>query len=227
MQITFYGHSCLLVEYKGRRVIIDPFLSGNPASGISPSDVKVDAIILTHAHDDHFGDAEQLALENDCPVIATFELASYCGQRGMKTHAMNTGGAFHFDGFHVKLVPALHTSSLRVGDQYLYAGEAVGVILTMGSHTLYHMGDTALFSDLQLIGRQHAIDVVAIPIGDNYTMGPEEALIAAQWIGAQHVLPVHYNTFPVIEQDASSFKQQIEKLGMQCHPLPNGGKLQL
>lgn len=222
MKITYYGHSCLLVEHDGARVIIDPFLSGNPASGISPQDVKVDAVILTHAHDDHFGDTLLIAEQNDCPVIATFELATYCEQRGVRAHAMNTGGAHQFAQFAVKFTPAFHTSSLRVGDQFLYAGEPVGVILTMGETVLYHAGDTALFGDMKLIGERHDIDVAALPIGDNYTMGPDDALVAAQWVKAKHVIPIHYNTFPAIEQDAALFKQNVEKNGAICHPLANG-----
>lgn len=227
MKLTYYGHSCVLVEHNGKRVIIDPFLSGNPASGLSPEEVKVDAVILTHAHDDHFGDTEKIAKNNDCVVIATFELATYCEQRGMRAHAMNTGGSFQFDGFAVKMTPALHTSSLRVGDQFLYAGEPVGLVITMGDKTLYHAGDTALFSDMKLIGERVQVDVAALPIGDNYTMGPEDAVIAAQWVGAKHVIPIHYNTFPVIEQDAGRFQQMIEAKGMICHPLSNGESVQI
>lgn len=220
--ITYYGHSCLLVEHEGKRVIIDPFLSGNPATVIQPSQLQVDAVILTHAHDDHFGDTVEISTRNDCPVIATFELASYCEQRGLRTHAMNTGGSFRFDGFAVKMTPAFHTSSLRVGDQYLYAGEPVGILLSMGDKTLYHAGDTALFSDMKWIGQRNTIDVAALPIGDNYTMGPEDAAIAAEWLQARHVIPIHFNTFPVIEQDAEQFKQRVEAQGIGCHPLHYG-----
>lgn len=222
MDITFYGHSCLLVGHEGKHVIIDPFLSGNPASGVDPEEIEVDAVILTHAHDDHFGDTLAIAKRNNCPVIATFELASYCEQKGVQAHAMNTGGAYAFDGFKVKLTPAFHTSSLREGDVYLYAGEPVGIVLTMGETTLYHAGDTALFDHMKTIGEQHEIDVAALPIGDNFTMGPEDALLAAKWLKTKQVIPIHYNTFPIIEQDADQFKQQIEAEGMQCYPLSPG-----
>lgn len=222
MEITFYGHSCLLVAHQGKQVIIDPFLSGNPASGVDPMDIKVDAVILTHAHDDHFGDTIEIAKNNNCPVIATFELATYCEQRGVQAHAMNTGGSYAFDGFTVKLTPAFHTSSLRDGDVFLYAGEPVGIVLTMGKTTLYHAGDTALFDHMKTIGERHDIDVAALPIGDNYTMGPDDAVLAAKWLKAKQVIPIHYNTFPIIEQDGAKFKQMIEAEGMKCHPLSNG-----
>lgn len=225
MKITYYGHSAILVEHNEVRVIIDPFLSGNPASGIAPEDVNVDAVILTHAHDDHFGDTIEIAKANDCPVIATFELATYCEQRGVNAHAMNTGGAYQFDGFKVKFTPAFHTSSLRDGDQFIYAGEPVGIVLEMGGTTLYHAGDTSLFSDMKLIGELHNIDVAALPIGDNYTMGPDDAVVAAEWLKAKCIIPIHYNTFPAIAQDAEQFKDRIASIGAICHPLKNGESL--
>lgn len=225
MKITYYGHSAVLVEHNGVKVIIDPFLSGNPASGIAPEDVNVDAVILTHAHDDHFGDTIEIAKANGCPVIATFELAGYCEQRGVSAHAMNTGGAYQFENFKVRFTPAFHTSSLRVGDQFIYAGEPVGIIVEMGGTTFYHAGDTALFGDMRLIGERHNIDVAALPIGDNFTMGPDDAVVAAGWLKAKHIIPIHYNTFPAIEQDAERFRERIAEVGATCHPLGNGESL--
>jgi L-ascorbate metabolism protein UlaG (beta-lactamase superfamily) len=219
MKITYYGHSCLLVEGNGKRVIIDPFLSGNPDSGIKPGEVQVDAVILTHAHDDHFGDSLDIAKNNQCPIIAVFELAMYCAQKGAEIHPMNPGGQFSFDGFTVKMTPAFHSSSIREGDTYLYAGQPVGIILTMDGKTLYHAGDTALFGDMKLIGDLHEIDAAALPIGDNFTMGPKEAVVAAHWVKAKNVIPIHYNTFPVIKQDPAKFVDELAKIEIRGHAL--------
>lgn len=219
MKVTYYGHSCLYVESGGKRIIIDPFLSGNPNSGISPEDIKVDAVLLTHAHDDHFGDCIEIASNNDCPIIAVFELAMYCTERGTKAHAMNIGGSYSFDGFHIKFTQAFHGSSLREGTQYRYAGQPAGILLTMGGKTLYHAGDTALFGDMRLIGEMNTISLAALPIGDNYTMGPDDAAIAAQWLRAKSVIPLHYNTFPVIRQNAARFSNLLAEKGIECHAL--------
>ncbi|WP_144526381.1 metal-dependent hydrolase, partial [Bacillus pumilus] len=127
MKITYYGHSCVVVEEGGRSVIIDPFLSGNPASGIAPADIRVDAVLLTHGHSDHFGDALEIAKANDCPIVAVFELAEFCRKKGAKTFAMNIGGQQQFDGFKVKYTLAFHSSAVQDGDALIYAGEPAGI----------------------------------------------------------------------------------------------------
>lgn len=222
MKITFLGHACFLVEHEGTKVVIDPFLTGNPAAGAGAEELHVDAVILTHGHDDHFGDTLAIAERSGCPVVAIHELAHFCSVRGAKVHGMNLGGTYRAKGFSVKLVPALHSNSVRDGDQLLYAGEPAGVLLTMGNATFYHSGDTALFGDMKLIGELHRIDAAAIPIGDNYTMGPEEALLAAQWLRAGLVIPAHYNTFPGIDQDGEAFAAACAAKGIRCLPLGSG-----
>lgn len=229
MKVTYYGHSCFLVEADGVRVILDPFLSGNPASHtfVNPKDIQVDAVILTHGHGDHFGDTLEIAKRNDCPVIAIHELAGFCMSKGTKAHGMNIGGAYQFEGFRVKLTPAIHSNSVQDGDQVLYGGVAAGVLLTMGDRTFYHVGDTALFSDLKLIGELHSIDAAAVPIGGNYTMGPDEAVIASEWIRPKTVIPVHFNTFPAIKQDGEAFARAVAEKGLVCKPLGIGESLEL
>lgn len=227
MKLTYLGHSCILAEHEGLRIVVDPFLSGNPAAAINPADMKADAVILTHGHDDHFGDTLEIAIRNKCPVIAIHELAGFCASKGTRAHGMNLGGSYAFEGFRVKLVPARHSSSVRDGDRILYAGEAAGVLLTMGGKTFYHVGDTALFSDLKLVGDLHRIDAAAIPIGDNYTMGPEEAVTAAKWIRPGVVIPVHYNTFPPIRQDGGEFEQACKARGIACRALGIGEALEI
>lgn len=194
-------------------------MSGNPQSGVSPQEIEVDAVLLTHGHDDHFGDTIEIAKRNGCPVVAVFELAMYCAKLGVQAHGMNIGGAFNFDGFRVKFTQAFHGNSYRVGDQYLYAGQPAGILLTMGGTTLYHAGDTSLFSDMKMIGDMNDIAVAALPIGDNFTMGPEDAAVAAQWLNAKRVIPLHYNTFPPIRQDAQRFASMLEERGIVCHVL--------
>ncbi|MEF3301559.1 metal-dependent hydrolase [Paenibacillus sp. GYB003] len=219
MNITYFGHSCLFVESGGKKVIIDPFLSGNPASGVSPNEIEADAVLLTHAHDDHFGDSIEIAKRNDCPIVAVFELAMHCVRLGARAHAMNIGGAYDFDGFRVKYTQAFHGSSLREGDTYHYAGQPAGILLTMDGKTIYHAGDTSLFGDMKLIGEMNDIALAALPIGDNFTMGPEDAVHAARWLRAKRVVPLHYDTFPVIRQDTGKFAAMLGEHDIACFPL--------
>lgn len=227
MKITYYGHSALLVESVGVSVIIDPFLSGNPNSGVAPDEIKVDAVLLTHGHSDHLGDAVAIAKNNDCPIFAVFELAEYCRIKGSQVKHMNIGGAHTYKGFTIKYTPALHSSSIQEGDTWIYTGQPAGILLTMDNKTLYHAGDTALFSDLRLIGERNAIDAAALPIGDMLTMGPDDALLAARWLRANKVIPLHYNTFPAIAQDANAFCDRLHQEGIQGFPLRPGDHIEI
>lgn len=227
MKITYHGHSCLQVEGNGKSIIIDPFLSGNPLATVKPEEIKADVIILTHGHSDHFGDTVEIARNNEALVIAVFELATICEQKGLKTHAMGLGGARDFGDFKVKFTPAFHSSSLPEGDGFVYTGMPAGVLLTIGGKTLYHAGDTALFGDMKLIGEMNRIDVAALPIGDNFTMGPEDASIAAHWLKANVVIPIHYNTFPPIEQDPEKFAELLKVRNIECRVLAPGQSFSL
>lgn len=211
MKVSYHGHSVVKVETDKHTILIDPFISGNEACDLDADTIKADVILLTHGHNDHVGDTVAIAKRNDALVVAPNELAVYLGFKGLKTHPMHLGGAHQFDFGRVKFTQAFHGSSYTEEDNTIvYTGMPGGILLTIDGRTIYHVGDTALFTDLKMIGEMNDIDVAFVPIGDNFTMGPEDALIAADWINAKIVVPVHYNTFPVIEQDPDAFAAKVK-----------------
>jgi L-ascorbate metabolism protein UlaG (beta-lactamase superfamily) len=220
MNITYYGHSVVLIEAGGKKVIIDPFITGNGLCPIKQEDLQVDVILLTHGHNDHVGDTVELAKRCNALVVAPFELATYLSWKGVETHPMHIGGAYTFDFGTVKLTQAFHGSSYEEeGEKIVYTGMPAGILFTYEGKTIYHAGDTALFSDMKLIGELNAIDMAFLPIGDNFTMGLEDAALAAKWLQAKTIVPIHFNTFPVINQDPEKFLSLLEdKNGLVMQP---------
>jgi L-ascorbate metabolism protein UlaG (beta-lactamase superfamily) len=224
MKITYHGQSCIEIHTNEHTLIIDPFLTGNPLAGISPDEVKADYILLTHGHSDHLGDTIPIAQKNNAKVISPVELATWLSWQGLETHGMNIGGSCNFPFGRVKLTLAHHSSSIEDEEkkEIIYLGDPAGLLLQIEGKTIYHAGDTSLFSDMKLIGMQNDIDIAFLPIGDNFTMGPEDALIAAEWIDAKQVVPIHYNTFPVIEQDGDKFITNLRYKGLSGVALQPG-----
>ncbi|OPA15428.1 metal-dependent hydrolase [Bacillus cereus] len=212
MKVSYHGHSVVKIEANGKVILIDPFLTGNPKTDLKAEDVKVDAILLSHGHGDHVGDTVELAKKNNAVVVAPFELATFLSWQGVNTHPMHIGGSHEFDFGKVKFTQAFHGSSYtdEANKTITYTGMPAGILFTAEEKTVYHAGDTALFSDMKLIGELNKVDLAFLPIGDNFTMGPEDAVLAAKWINAKTVVPMHYNTFPVIEQDPYQFVEKLQ-----------------
>jgi L-ascorbate metabolism protein UlaG (beta-lactamase superfamily) len=206
MEVRFLGHACFELSDGDSRVLIDPFLTGNPKAAIAAEDLDPTVILLTHGHGDHFGDTVEIAKRTECPVVAIVEIARELAGDGIETQEPNLGGTVRFDWGWVKLVPAWHSSTTPKGT----ASNAAGLVVSLDGTVVYHLGDTCLFSDMQLVGKRTPIDVALVPIGGYYTMDRTEAVDAVQLIAATTVIPCHYNTFPAIETDVEAFKSDVE-----------------
>lgn len=213
LSYTFHGHACFSLAAGGTTLLFDPFLTGNPAAQVAADDVAADYILLSHGHFDHMPDAAAIAQRTGATVIGTLELASWVnGQGAANVHGMQPGGSFRFPFGRVKLTIAHHGSMLPDGS---YGGVAVGFIVDIGGKRVYYTGDTALFLDMQLYGEE-GIDVLILPIGDNFTMGPEDALRCVKFVQPKAVIPLHYSTWPPIAQDAAAFAAMVEATGVKC-----------
>ena len=200
MRITWLGHACFLLE-GSRSVLIDPFVpDGLP-------DVRPDLVAVTHGHDDHLGEAVRLGRK----TVAISEIGKYLRTKGLPAETMNLGGTMAVDGVEFTMTPAVHSSGLNEAGPTAYGGCACGYVIGMDGVRVYHAGDTALFSDMKLIGELYAPDVALLPIGGKFTMGPREAMMAADFVGARTVIPMHYGTWPPILQDPFAFRKAIER----------------
>jgi L-ascorbate metabolism protein UlaG (beta-lactamase superfamily) len=204
---TWYGHATIGLQCGEMPLIVDPFFSGNPAALMKAQDVRADYVLVSNGHGDHVGDALEIARRTGATVISNFEICGWFSAKGAKTHAQHIGGGFQYPFGYLKLTQALHGSALPDGSD---GGNPAGFLLTTtAGEKIYLAGDTGLFGDMRLIGEE-GLDLAAIPIGDNYTMGPDDALRAVKLLRPKVVIPIHYNTFPLIRQDAHAWKQRVE-----------------
>ena len=207
-KLTFLGHSAFQIETSGRVILIDPFLTGNPQASVSADQVQADYIIVSHGHGDHVGDTVAIANRTGATVISNHEIGLWLQKQGVaKTHDMHIGGSYKFDFGTVKLTIAHHGSVLPDGTN---GGNPVGIIVKTVDGNIYHAADTWLFYDMTLIG-QEGLKVAILPIGDNYTMGPDDAIRATRMLNPDFVIPAHFNTFPLIEQDVSQWAANTER----------------
>ena len=207
-QLTWYGHAALGLETAGYHILVDPYFTGNPAASTTADNVQADYILITHGHGDHVGDAVAITKRTGATVVSNAEIINWLAKRDVKGHAQHLGGGFQYPFGYLKFTMALHGSGLPDGSS---GGNPAGFLLTtMDKQKIYMAGDTGLFGDMRLIGEE-GIDLAVIPIGDNYTMGPVDALRAVKLIDPRFVIPVHYNTFDLLAQDAELWAKQVEE----------------
>ena len=202
--LKFLGHACFQLSNNKTTILFDPFLTDNPHHIAQADEIDCDYILISHGHSDHLGDAVAIAKRTNATIISTAEVARHCAEQGCKAHAMHLGGKHAFDFGYVRITLAFHGSGIP-------GGHACGFIVNFHGTTVYFAGDTGLFGDMALLGRLETIDYALLPIGDNYTMGPRDAIEAAALLRPKFVIPMHYNTWPLIAQDPQAFKQEVEK----------------
>lgn len=225
MRLKYFSHSAFQITTStGKVILIDPFLDGNPTSPVKSNEVDADFIILTHAHGDHMGDAFKIAKRCNSLFICVNELANYCKSKGFDAHNMHIGGSHKFDFGKVKFTIAHHGS---MTPDNTYGGEPAGVIISADGKIIYHTGDTGLFYDMKLIGELNKIDCMLLPIGDNYTMGIDDAVKAVEFVSPGIAIPMHYNTFPVIESNPEEFKTKSESMGYKVKVMKFGEEISI
>ncbi|HIP58275.1 MAG TPA: metal-dependent hydrolase [Archaeoglobus profundus] len=226
MKIRWLGHAAFLIE-GSKKVLIDPFISGNPVAPVKPEDLEVDVILVTHGHSDHLGDAVEIATRCDAPIVCIYELSVFLSDKGVGTIGMNIGGTLKLDdNVKITMVKAVHSADV-VGKNIISAGVPVGFIINMDGISIYHAGDTDVFIDMKLIGELYKPKIALLPIGDLYTMGIPGALKAIELIRPEIVIPMHYNTFPAIKQNPEEFKAKAEKMGVKVVILNPGESFEI
>jgi L-ascorbate metabolism protein UlaG (beta-lactamase superfamily) len=224
LKITYFGHAAFRVENGRATILIDPFLNDNPTSPVKSKDVKADYIVLSHGHGDHLGDAVEIAQKSGGTIIAVNELANYCAEKGARVHNMHIGGSFAFSFGRVKFTIAHHGSVTPDG---VYAGNPAGIVLTLDGKNIYHAGDTGFFYDMKFIAEATPLDAALLPIGDNYTMGVDDAVRAVELLCPKLTVPMHYNTWPVISADPDEFVRKIEAKGFKGRVVKPGESFEL
>ena len=226
MKITYYGHNSLLIEILGNYIMVDPFITGNPLykDKLDVKSLKADYILLTHAHQDHTLDVETIAKNTNAKIVSNYEIAMYYQEKGFNVHPMNHGGNWRFEFGNLKLVNAVHTSSFPDGS---YGGQPGGFVIEGEHKNIYIAGDTALTMDMKLIPLQTKLDLAILPIGDNFTMGVEDAIIASNFVACEKVLGVHFDTFSYIEIDQEEAKKKFYDAGKDLMLLDFGSTIVL
>jgi L-ascorbate metabolism protein UlaG (beta-lactamase superfamily) len=225
LSITWYGHATFVVETPGgRRIVFDPWLTGNPKTPAGAKIDKADVICVTHGHSDHTSDVVSVARATGAPVVAVFELANYFQGKGLKdVVGMGVGGTVDVKGLKISMTPALHTSSIEEDGKVLYVGLATGFVVRLeDNRSIYFAGDTALFGDMRLIRDMHAPEIAFLPIGDHYTMDPSAAALACEMLGVRQVVPMHYGTFPALTGRPDDLKKLVEPRGVDVLVLQPG-----
>lgn len=228
MKLVFEGHACFRLLSGDVEILVDPFISGNPQCGKSLGEFRPQLILVTHGHNDHLGDALPIARAAHATLAAQVDLLNAIPHKGIDTISFNMGGTFRYQHISVTMVPAWHGNCINTEAGYVNAGLAAGYIIDDGKFRVYHAGDTCLFGDMATVISRYDLDCALLPIGDFYTMGVKDAVTAASWLRARTVIPMHYDTFPVISQDAEAFRQQVEdRTECRCVGLQPGESLEL
>jgi len=222
MVIRSLGHACFVVSDGEHSVIFDPFLTDNPEAVVTADEVQVDAVLPSHGHSDHLGDAIPIAKRLGVPIVAPYELAMYCQRHGAEVVPLHIGGGTDLAFGRVKLTFATHGSAVVSDTLIEYTGPPCGFLVTMSGQTVYYAGDTGLFGDMRLIGETTPIDVAILPIGDHFTMGIEDAVRAVGFLRSKAVVPTHYSAFEPIRKDPYAFAERVEALGVRCEVLVPG-----
>jgi len=225
MKITWLGHSAFVIE-DGKKVLVDPFITGNDASPVKPDDVECDLIAVTHGHGDHLGDAIFIGKRKNVPIVAIYELAEYINSKGANGIGMNFGGTLDYEGIKISMVPALHSSGISESKFSHDGGLPAGFVIELNGKKVYHAGDTGLFGDMKLIGEIYHPDVALLPVGGLFTMDTKLATIAAKWIRPKFVIPMHYGTWPLIKANPEEMREELEKEGIKLLILKPGESFQ-
>jgi len=228
VRLRFLGHAAWLIESDDVKIVIDPFITGNPQAPVQVSDLfDVNYIVVTHGHGDHIGDTREIAIQSGATVVSNYEIGLYLGSKGVTNiHTMHIGGRASFDFGWIKLTPAVHGSSIQEGNNIIYGGMPAGVLIEVGGKRVYHAGDTGLTKDMELLADE-MVDVALLPIGGNYTMDVYDAAKAVSMIKPRLAVPMHYGTFPVIQADPEEFVREVARRGFNAKIVKPGDWLQL